>query len=161
MTQVLTLTAIATCAANGHRWHPVRTWHAVGYEECHVCGETRNQGFLFGSAAPAVVFDDGPREAPAPRPAGMPKTGNVAPGVRPSRKGRNGNTIFTKDEEAALFPQAFQFAKDARDRDILFRLSQGQTLGSVAALYHVSESRTHQIKKKALLAAVALRGGTS
>lgn len=165
MTQVLTLAAIATCAANGHRWHLVRSWHAVGYEECHVCGETRNQGFLFGDLPPTAPRLASPDWESSPMtkvmPKSMPPVGNTAPGVRPSRKGRNGNKVFSTEEEAALYPRAIALVDNPRDKDILYRLSQGQTLGNVGALYHIHMTRVHQIKKKAFVLALAEREASS
>lgn len=153
MTQVLTLAAITACAANGHRWRLVRSWHAVGYEECLVCGESRSYGHVFGDLLPP------PAPAPEPRsmPRSMPPVGNTAPGVRPSRKGRNGNKVFSTEEEAALYPRVIALVDNPRDKDILYRLSQGQTLGNVGALYHIHMTRVHQIKKKAFVLALAER----
>ncbi len=128
--------SMAHCAAKGHRWRRVRTWHAVGWDECSTCGQAQP-----AAEVPASV--EGDRVATS-EPVAPP-----SPPVPDSEAPRYG------DATAPVAKKRYRRRHAERDAEIRRLAAAGTNQREIARTFGIHQSRVWQIVREDNAAVVA------
>lgn len=158
--QVFTAEAMATCAARGHAWRTVRTWHAVGYQECSRCGETPPFGSGYQFATCVTDWSKHDLQSIPVRSAVVARPPRAATESRPSRDADATDSVVIRagalDGLAELPPGRIERLKGRpwganaeqrrrRNDDIARRVAAGEDRRAIAAAHGIHPSRISQI----------------
>lgn len=134
--QVFTDAARLACEDKGHCWRRVRTWHAVGWDECSTCGQAQ-----LAAEVPASV--EGERVA-TPEP--------VAP---PSPPGPDSEAPRYEGATAPGAKERYRRRHAERDAEIRRLAAAGTNQREIARTFGIHQPRVCQIVREDNAAVVA------
>lgn len=137
---VFTVEAIALCEQRGHQWAWRAGWGDCGFHECRRCGQS-GPVVQAGATPPAVASPAASAAEQLPAPSRR-RSAKRAPVAAPRDAGT------TEPAAAELAPAAVigrPRAHAERDREIAWRVGNGEPRATLAAEFGIHVSRVQQI----------------